>query len=73
MDVTPRRFRFPLKEGQKHPAGSDSRWLHGCYFPLTDLCITEMSRPGTGVPKGVEWIDSPSELMIKMGAEVSHE
>jgi hypothetical protein len=57
----PRRFRVRLKDGEKHPNGSDSRYFHGCYFPLTDLCITEMARPGTGEPSGVEWLDEKVE------------
>jgi hypothetical protein len=66
-DPMPRRFRIKLV-GKKHPNGSDAQYFYGCYFPQTDLCITEMARPGTGVPKDVEWLDEPSDLMRRMMA-----
>lgn len=58
----PRRWRLRLPDGAAHPNGGESRYLHGCYFPLTDLCVGEMCSPGTGVPKGVEWYDDLKDL-----------
>lgn len=59
----PRRFRIKLNANGRegHPNGSDAEWFYGCYFPQTDLCISEMARPGTGIPQGVEWLDEPRE------------
>lgn len=33
-----------------------SGYMYGCYFPTTDLNISEMARPGTGMPTNVEWL-----------------
>lgn len=56
----PRRFRVRL-ENNRHPTGRDAQWLYGVYFPTTDLCVTEMARPGTGRPADVEWLDPENE------------
>ncbi len=50
----PRRFRVKT---QKHPNGSDSPYVYGCYFPLTDLVVGDMGGRGTGKPEEVEWLD----------------
>jgi hypothetical protein len=44
----PRRFRGRSKDG--------TIW-YGCYFPGTDLMVTQTGKRGTGEPHGVEWID----------------
>jgi hypothetical protein len=44
------------------------RFVAGCYFPDTDLCVTNGGRRGTGIPGGVEWIDSPADLPWYRGA-----
>ena len=61
MDNIPRRFKILIPEGQKHPNGSDSKFRYGCYFPMTDLVVGDMGGRGTGVPKGVEWLDLDSK------------
>lgn len=55
MNDTPLLFRF--KTDDKHPNGREIEYCHGCYFPLTDLCVTDMGRRGTGKPDGVEWLN----------------
>lgn len=68
VDPTPRRFRIKLD--RRHPNGSDAEYLYGCYFPQTDFCVGEMGGHGTGVPKNVEWLDEPNNLMKQMGAMI---
>lgn len=57
----PRRFRWPTFVGHPHPNGSGSRWRYGCYWPMTDLVVTDMGERGTGAPgmSGIEWLDDP--------------
>lgn len=50
----PRRFRVPAS-GQ-HPTGR-GKYHYGCYFPMTDLVVSDMGWRGTGQPKEVEWLD----------------
>lgn len=58
MDEAPKRFRYPVQPGDKHPNGSDNRWRYGCYFPATDLCVNDTGGRGTGKPSEVvDWID----------------
>ena len=52
----PRRFRWPVPAGERHPNGSDARYRYGCYFPRTDLCVNDMGHRSTGEPAGVEWL-----------------
>jgi hypothetical protein len=59
----PRRWRKKVYEVK--PSHRDG-WLYGCYFPGTDLNVSDMGVRGTGVPSGVEWLDAPSELMEKI-------
>jgi hypothetical protein len=61
----PRCFRWPTN---KHPNGSGTVWRHGCYFPLTNLMVTDMGDRGTGVPtrEGLEWLDE-----VPTGSRVS--
>lgn len=59
---TPRRWRKVLPFGMKHPVVKDSQYIHGCYFPRTDLCIDDCGKRSTGKPEdsglcGVEWLD----------------
>jgi len=54
----PRRFRIKLNPGEKHPNGSTAPFRYGCYFPATDLVISDMGGRGTGMPGSVEWIDT---------------
>ncbi len=63
----PRRFRFKV---EKHPNGSNAEWYYGCYFPQTDLVISEMCGRGTGMPTeknnpGLEWLDPPANEWTK--------
>ena len=51
----PRRFRIRLSGA--HPNGSDSPYIYGCYFPLTDLVVGDMGGRGIGCPQDVEWLD----------------
>ncbi len=66
QDRRPLRWRIKLdkeKYPKGHPNGSNAEYYYGCYFPQTDLCIGEMANPGTGVPREVEWLDEPSDLI----------
>ena len=49
---TPRRFRGKPGSG----------FEHGCYFPKTDLVVSDMGQRGTGEPKDVEWLDINTNL-----------
>lgn len=64
-DDKPRRFRMKI-DSANHPTGRGLDYIHGCYFPATDLVVGEMGGRGTGVPSGVDWLDEPTELMLKM-------
>lgn len=62
--TAPRLFRCPVATGSKHPNGSAARWIHGAYFPLTDLVVNDMGGRGTGKPvggPGFEWLDEGSK------------
>lgn len=62
----PKRFRFrhvivpasASSTASMHP--KDAEWQFGCYFPRTDLCVTDMGNRGTGRPTNVEWLDNDS-------------
>lgn len=62
MKEQPRRFKLPVQDGQKHPNGSESPFIYGCYFPMTNLVVYDMGQRGTGQPKDVEWIDEEVTL-----------
>jgi hypothetical protein len=66
--MEPRRFRIPVIMLTRlnvpngvlhHPNGTDAEYLYGCYFPQTDLCISEMGHRSTGCPNypDIEWLD----------------
>ena len=44
----PRPFRWPTRDGVT-PTGQAAAWNYGCYFPATDLTVTDMGRRRTGV------------------------
>lgn len=56
--MAPRRFKFPVVAGT-HPAYHPVPYQYGCYFPMTDLVVTDMGDRWTGCPRweGVEWLD----------------
>ncbi len=58
-DNRPRRFRWHTKNGA-HPNGQDADWQYGCYFPQTDLAVSDMGYRTTGKPDFpmIEWIDT---------------
>lgn len=35
----------------------ENSMIYGCYFPSTDLNVSELNHIGTGKPKDVTWID----------------
>ena len=51
----PRRFKLRLPPDAKRPF--DHALRYGCYFPGTDLGVSDMGGRGTGEPPDVEWID----------------
>ena len=53
----PKPFRIKLPEGEKSAYGKRGDYRYGCYFPSSDLCVTEGGGRGTGEPKDVEWLD----------------
>jgi hypothetical protein len=63
-NASPRRFRFPIPAGEKHPANHETAWQYGCYWPMTDLVTTDMGIRRTGIPRwpGIEWIDGIDDL-----------
>jgi hypothetical protein len=66
----PRRWR--IKTPEKDQVGAGSRvYIYGCYFPGTDLLITDMGVRRTGEPQweGIEWLD-PKEGEDNVPAEV---
>lgn len=56
-DKNPRRFRLNVS-----PTGTPPKYVWGCYFPESDLCVTQDGSRGTGLPPKVEWLDDPSTL-----------
>lgn len=55
---TPRRFRRPIREARL-PSRGEGGWQYGCYFPWSDLVVTDLGARRTGVPDGpgLEWLD----------------
>lgn len=37
--MAPRRFKYPVGS---HPANHPVQYQYGCYFPMTDLVVTDM-------------------------------
>ncbi len=70
-DLRPRRFRWPTRNG-KNDTGRETPFNYGCYFPATDLCITDMGRRGTGEPSwpGLQWLDEATELRAPHGGHL---
>lgn len=63
----PLLFRFPTADG-RHPSGREREFQYGCYFPGTDLVVTDMGGRGTGKPQwpGIEWLDSEFSAPVPM-------
>jgi hypothetical protein len=58
----PLRFKLLIPLGT-HPTRKDRDFIFGCYFPDTDLVVTEMGSRGTGKPthKDLVWIDNKED------------
>lgn len=56
----PRRWRSRLRL----ISAGRLRYMHGCYFPATDLNVTDMGQRGTGEPRDVVWLDDLVDQVV---------